>query len=128
MALDSNNVATAEVATVWDEGRRPILNSSVLTAFTNSEVAQIAAVAGLKTKVIGVSLAVSAFTSSGNVILLNGTGGPAIYNLSFFSGFSSAFFSLGGLLMCQTSANTILSVKCTGTMSIGVNITYYQGP
>src|SRR5262252_7500237 len=108
-SLDGN-VATQEAAYVFDGDRTPLQFSSVQTAFTASEFAQIAAAPGLKTKVLGVTLSVIAFTSSGNVLLLNGTGGPAIQTLSFFSGFGSSNFSLGGLVLCQTSANTILSV------------------
>jgi len=128
MAIDSSNVSTAEVATIWDEGRRVIQYSAASTAFANSEFAQIAAAPGLKTKVLGVSLSVSVFTSGGNMFLLNGTGGSAILYLPFFSTFGSAFFSLGGLVLCQTAVNTILSVKCTGTLTCGVGITYYQAP
>ena len=128
MAIDSSNVATPEVATVWDEGRRVVQFSNVSQVFAANEFAQIAAAPGLKTKVLGVSLSVSAFTSSGNMFLLNGTGGSSILYLPFFSGFANAFFSLGGLVLCQTAVNTILSVKCTGSLTCGVGITYYQAP
>src|SRR5262245_15965544 len=128
MAWRLSNVATPEVSVIYDGGRCPLQFSSVQTAFTNSEVAQIAAAPGLRTKVLGVTLTVIAYTAAGNVLLLNGTGGPAIQTLSFFSGFGSSNFSLGGLVLCQTNVNTLLSVKFTGTATIGVNITYYQAP
>lgn len=128
MATAEEQMSLNDPTFVYDDGRRAVQFSMLSTAFANSEVAQIAAAPGLKTKVIGVSLTVQAFTSSGNMYLLNGTGGTSILYLPFISTFQSAFFSLGGMLLCQTAQNTILSVKCTGTATIGVGIVYYQAP
>jgi hypothetical protein len=129
--IDPTNAAgSRDASTVYDGGAtRQIVTVSGAPGLTASGFTAVAAVAGLKTKILGLNIYVSAFTSEGSLTIKDGAGGTTIFNVARFTALGQrSDFSMGGQLICMGSVNTLVEIFYSGTASIQFTLIYYQAP
>jgi hypothetical protein len=122
-------IGTAEPATVYDSGRRPVQFASVATLGINNGTAQFVAAPGafLKIKVLGLSIQCVIFNSTGSLGLFGGTG---------FNYWIAQVTALGQGITTQSSSfahfvtnfNTALSISYTGNATFNASVVYYTAP
>ena len=122
-------VSTREANVVYDAGRRPLAIVSTAATLNNAAQLVVAAAPSLKTKVIFFSISPRAFTSVSDVLLRNGAAGPTLLGTHMSAlGDADSTFSLSGLVLAETSVNTLLEIYISGNASVSFTVVYYQAP
>ena len=124
------NRTAGDANTAYDGGTpralQTVVGGPALNA-TGSTV--IPAAAGLKSKVVGLVVYTSAWTTEGTAALKDGAGGTTIFNIARFTAHGQrATFDIGGQVIVSTSVNTLLELFYTGNAVLQFSIVYYQAP
>jgi hypothetical protein len=123
----ASTAGQTDPTTIYDGGTARAIISTVVSPGVSG--ALVGATAGLKTKLLGIHVVCSAFTSAGTMYLTNGSGGGFILWLSQLQALGNVAMPPTGFVLCQTGVNTALWFNFGGgAASFGVNIVYYQAP
>jgi hypothetical protein len=122
-------IVTQEPGTVYDGGRRIVQFASVATLGINNTTAQFvpAPGAGLKIKVLSVSIQCVIFGTAGSLGLFGGTG--MNYWIAQITALGQgAFTAASPNLHFATALNTALSISYTGNATFNASLVYYTAP
>jgi len=126
--IDPNASGGTSSTTVYDGGDpRTIITVIGAPSLNASGFTAVAATAGLKTKVLGINVYPSAFTTEGSLVIRDGS--TSIFQIARFTALGQrADFNMGGQVICQGSINTLLEIFFTGNAFIQFSLIYYQAP
>lgn len=126
-----STINTHEPAACYDGGRHDIQYSSFSQALNNSGLTLVAAIPGMKSKLLGLSVSVSGtVTTAGTLAIRDGAGGSSVFIAGYYpvgSLGAPPYVHYSSMVpIAQSSTNTLLQLFFGGAATLEGHIFYYQ--